>query len=180
MKRHFSLFIAVLLFLASCNNATKNDQSNSPMANLDSTEDAQDTTGEMFHVMIPQSGCYSSYAGKDTFLLKTEVFPNVVTGILKYRFYEKDKSEGTIEGKFQGNKLIADYTFSSEGEISHRQVAFLFTDGQAIEGYGEVIEKDGKMVFKDTAAIDFSQGMKFNSIDCAENDQKFHLKTATN
>jgi len=167
------LLMSVLFLLISCNNTTKSDKTTAV------TETA-DTAAEDVHIMIPQSGCYASYASKDTFLLKTEVFPNVVTGILKYRFYEKDKSQGTIEGKLQGNKLIADYTFASEGMTSVRQVAFLLHDQQAIEGYGEMVEDNNKMIFKDTSAIDFSQGIKFTSIDCAENDQKFQLTSSAN
>ena len=173
MRKNVLSFIAILFFLGSCNNPTKNDGNNAEIA-------TQDTTDEAVHIMIPQSGCYASYVSKDTFLLKTEVFPNVVTGILKYNFFEKDKSEGTIEGKLDGNRLIADYTFSAEGKRSQRQVAFLLVDDQATEGYGEMIEENNKMIFKDTAAIDFSQGMKFEAIDCVENDQKFQLKLSAN
>lgn len=167
------LLMSVLFLLVSCDNTTKSDSTKA-------ATEAVDTSAGDVQIMIPKSGCYASYASKDTFLLKTEVFPNVVTGILKYQFFEKDKNAGTIQGKLQGNKLIADYTFSSEGTTSVRQVAFLFSGEQATEGYGEMVEENNKMVFKDTSAIDFSQGMKFTSIDCVENDQKFQLKSAAN
>jgi hypothetical protein len=38
-----------------------------------------------------------------------------VVGNLCYRFFEKDKNDGTVIGKLQGDTLIADYTFMSEG-----------------------------------------------------------------
>lgn len=125
--------------------------------------------------MIPKSGCYASFSGKDTILLKTEVFPNVVTGILKYQVWEKDKNEGTIEGKLSGDTLFANYTFTSEGQTSVREVAFLFNDHQAIEGFGDMEEQNGKMVFTDKSRINFSKGTKLSPIDCVENDSLFRL-----
>lgn len=126
-------------------------------------------------IMVPESGCYASFSGKDTILLKIEVFPNVVTGILKYHIWEKDKNEGTIEGKFAGDTLFANYTFSAEGQTSVREVAFLINGDQAIEGHGDMEEKNGKMVFTDKAGIDFSKGTRLTPIDCARNDVLFRL-----
>ena len=125
--------------------------------------------------MIPKSGCYASFSGKDTILLKIEVFPNVVTGILKYQVWEKDKNEGTIEGKLSGDTLFANYTFTSEGQTSVREVAFLLNNHQAIEGFGDMEEKNRKMIFTDKSQINFSKGAKLSPIDCAENDSLFRL-----
>lgn len=153
------LFIVMALFIISCGASPSTDSS--PEKDM--------------KIMVPESGCYASFSGKDTILLKIEVFPNVVNGILKYHIREKDKNEGTIEGKFAGDTLFADYTFSSEGKTSVREVAFLVNDGQAIEGYGNMEEKNGKMVFTDKAGIDFSEGTRLVLVDCAGNDSLFRL-----
>lgn len=126
--------------------------------------------------MIPKSGCYESISGKDTILLKIEKFPNVVTGVLKYNFYQKDKNAGTIEGKFEGDKLFALYTYKSEGNPSVREVAFLFKNNTVIEGFGELEEKNGILTFKNKESILFSKGIRFSIIDCVENENKFQLK----
>ncbi|WP_143019702.1 hypothetical protein [Niabella drilacis] len=120
------------------------------------------------HVMIPAATCYTSQSGRDTFFLKTEVFPNVVTGTLSYHFYEKDKNQGTIEGRLSGDTLIADYTFVSEGKSSLREVAFLLGDSTATEGYGPMEEKNGKLAFKNRDSISFTGG-RLHKTSCIEN-----------
>jgi hypothetical protein len=118
---------------------------------------------------IPDTQCYSSMNGKDTVLLKLEKLPNATTGRLIYKLYEKDANEGRLDGKLKGDTLIADYTFKSEGNESVRQVAFLIQDTIATEGYGEMVEKEGKMIFKNPASIAFDKGIKLQKIPCVRN-----------
>lgn len=157
--RNTFLVTLLMLLAVSCNNNTNNKNT--------------ETADSDMKIMIPESGCYGSFSGSDTVLLKIEVFPTVVTGLLKYQLQEKDKNEGTIEGKLYGDTLIADYTFFSEGKSSVREVAFLIQGDQATEGYGNMAETNGKMVFTDKSAIDFSKGIKLNPIDCVTNDSLF-------
>jgi hypothetical protein len=118
--------------------------------------------------MIPSSSCYFSTTGKDTVKLKVEVFPNVVTGRLSYNLYQKDSNKGEFEGYLHGDTLLADYKFMSEGKLSTRQVIFLIKDNIATEGYGDMEEKDGKMVFKNTNDITFGKGLVLRKVDCGE------------
>lgn len=160
---YFICLVAIITSIVSCNN----------QADTSSTTAVQDTIKQDTanpaenKVMVPVSGCYSWIKGKDTILLKVDQFPNVVTGILSYNFYEKDKSNGEIDGKLHNDTLIADYKFMSEGKPSVRQVAFLLQDSAAIEGTGEQEMQDDKMVFKNVNALDFKKGIKLKKIQCA-------------
>ena len=149
-----TLFIAIS-FTVACNNP---EQSSAP--NVDSASVPENK------IMIPNMVCYSGSSGKDTVFLKIEKFPNVVTGSLSYNFFEKDKNSGDIDGRLSGDTLIADYTFMSEGKWSTRQVAFLIKDNMAIEGYGAVKEKEGKMAFRNLTEIDFTKGLHLHQIPC--------------
>lgn len=151
-----------LLVLGACNNNSQ------PSASQTDTTTTSDTS--IVSIQIPKSACYMHVTGQDTFHLKVEVFPNVVTGNLRYLFSQKDRSQGDLEGKLSGDTLFADYTFMSEGTRSVRQVAFLLKDSIAVEGYGEVEEKDGKMVFKQPSNIDFSKGTTYREVSCIEYD----------
>lgn len=153
--------LGIGLFLFSC-------ASNKSKTTKDSIEKAS--------IMIPKSSCYSSISSKDTILLKLEIFPNLVTGILKYNFFEKDKSQGSIEGKLIGDTIYADYSFTSEGKTSVREVAFLIKDNKVVEGFGDMTEQNGKLIFKNRKNINFSNGTHFNPIDCVENNKKFQIK----
>jgi hypothetical protein len=122
-------------------------------------------TGEM-KIMIPNTYCYSTSGGKDSVYLKLEKFPNVVTGRLIYKLFEKDSNTGDIDGVLHGDTLIADYKFLSEGTNSVRQIIFLIKENTAREGYGEMEERNGKMAFKNLQETDFTKSIPLNKIDC--------------
>src|SRR4030095_6763954 len=110
--------------------------------------------------------CYSRVTGQDTIFLKLEKVSNVVTGSLSFKFYEKDSNKGVIDGKINGDTLLGDYKFMSEGIQSTRQVIFLIKDSNAIQGYGPMEERDGKIVFKDLKEVDFGHGTILLKITC--------------
>lgn len=165
MKSLFSA-VVVTMFLFSCG-AKKSPQKQVP------------NNDGIAKIMIPQSGCYASLSSSDSIWLKVEVFPNVVTGVLKYNISGKDKNIGTFDGKLYGDTLIADYSFSSEGKLSIRQIAFLINDSSAVEGYGDIQEQNGKVIFNSVSAIDFSKGLKLQKISCADHDEQFRVKQIT-
>lgn len=158
MKESFLFLTAIVILTTSCNNQIK--QAEQTGINEDSSK-----TGDN-KIMIPASSCYASTIGKDTVLLKVDVFTNVVTGNLSYKFYEKDNNTGELEGQLRGDTLFADYKFLSEGIISTREVIFLIKDDIAIEGYGDMEDKGGKMAFKDRTVINFS-GIKLKKQNCS-------------
>lgn len=153
------LFVATII-TASCNNE--------PKKSTEVTTTADTSTPVENKIMIPSSTCYSSTNGKDTFKLKVEVFPNVVTGKLSYQFYEKDSNKGEFDGQLHGDTLLADYKFMSEGKLSVRQVIFLIKDNVATEGYGNMEAKEGKMVFKNVKDVTFGKGLTLNKVECGE------------
>ncbi|MFH6997034.1 hypothetical protein ACHRVZ_03820 [Flavobacterium sp. FlaQc-57] len=89
-----------------------------------------------------------------------------VNGKLIYNIVGKDKNEGTLIGNMKGDTLIADYTFNSEGVSSVREVAFLQRGGAFIEGYGDVVTTNDKVIFKDKTKLKFDQKNTLTKIDC--------------
>ncbi len=161
----FTLFLSTLV-MASCNDTKEETTVSSTTVETDTTT----TPGESkpapdVSTMQPTMNCYAGHIGKDSFNLRVEQFPTAVTGSLRYDFFEKDKNEGDLDGKISGDTLLANYSFSSEGTISTRQVIFLLKDNVATEGYGDMKEVDGKMVFKDLGRINFS-GPKLQKVAC--------------
>ncbi|MPR35893.1 hypothetical protein [Salmonirosea aquatica] len=150
----YPLLLATLLLTAACT-SEKTDQT--------------DTSQESEAVEAAESStCYAAILGQDTLSLRVERMSDDVTGDLAYNFYEKDDNEGTIEGKMHGDTLLADYTFMSEGTESVRQVAFLKKGDGFVEGYGDMEDQNGKMVFKNTAALDFGSNSVFKKVPCNE------------
>jgi len=143
-------FASMLLLLGSCNwSPTQNSAINTKKSSSDST----------FNI------CYSSVVKKDTVLLNALVYGDSIRGSLGYKLYEKDQNNGSILGTMQGDTLRAMYTFVSEGSESVREVVFLKKDTLLVEGYGELKDDKGKVVFEDIKNIKFS-GIVLQKVPC--------------
>jgi hypothetical protein len=110
--------------------------------------------------------CYSGSLGRDSAYLTATVQGNQVLGTLNYRFYEKDNSTGSFIGRMRIDTLVADYVFTAEGVSSTRQIVFLEQNGRLIEGYGEMREEGGKMIFKNLDSIKFGTGFRLTRGPC--------------
>ncbi len=66
----------------------------------------------------------------------------------------------------KGDTIIAEYIFNSEGRSSIREIVLLRKDGKLYEGYGDVEERKGKMVFKDRSKLLFGDAIVFSKTDC--------------
>jgi hypothetical protein len=150
MKLQYCLVILVLVMFISC-------QNNKPVQKV---EKEHATT-------IPtEQTCYTYTKNRDTASLMLMSSGPIVTGELKYQLFEKDRNNGIIKGEMRGDTLVADYTFGSEGAQSIRQVAFLKKDGKLLEGFGEVMEKDGKVIFKALSTLKFGNAIEFTKVNC--------------
>ena len=121
--------------------------------------------------------CYLYATDRDTvYLVLNPPVAGKVTGDLSYDFFERDGNIGFIEGIVQGDTLIADYTFLSEGMVSVREVGFLLGEDQVVEGYGDVEQVDGRMVFWHKDSLDFSNGLVLRKISCEQIKQKDYMR----
>lgn len=111
--------------------------------------------------------CYASRTNNSVVEMSINVNSHQeVNGKLSYNIAGKDKNEGSLIGNMKGDTLIADYTFMSEGVSSVREVAFLQKDGTFIEGYGDVVETNGKFSFKDKKQLKFDLKNVLTKVDC--------------
>lgn len=154
--------------LLSCNSDNKpKSNSSDQVAPIDSISSSPDTTlSPTLSIAGKSTECYRWVKQRDTISLTLRTQGEEVTGDLAYRFYEKDKSRGSIAGEMIGDTLLAEYTFDSEGMRSVREVIFLRKEGKLYEGYGDVEEKGGRMVFINRSALQFGEGSVLSKIDC--------------
>jgi hypothetical protein len=155
MKKKIFTLIIITGILFSCNN------SNTLNTNQDSTIEKTSING------LSGSHCYSYEKNKDSVTLVISISGTTVTGKLNYNLFEKDANSGTINGMLKNDTLVADYTFTSEGTQSVREVEFLLTDSTAKEGYGEMTEKNNKMIFINPAQISFDNSFVLLKEDCS-------------
>lgn len=138
------LFITVLFF--SCNEQ-KQKESSATMIESETSLSTAETQN------------YDYAKNGDTVHLSICDTNNMIVGDLVYRLKEKDANIGKIQGEFKDSILFADYTFKSEGETSVRQVAFKKVENGLVEGYGDVVDNNGKFEFKNPESLNFSQGL---------------------
>jgi hypothetical protein len=147
MKLFQYLTIAVIGILAAC-------------------QPQENKTTESKKVSSTKQTCYTYTKNRDTATLMLITSGRVVTGELIYKLFEKDSNNGIIKGEMRGDTLVADYTFNAEGKQSTRQVAFLKRDGKLAEGYGEISEKDGKIIFNNISTLKFGDAIEFIEVNC--------------
>lgn len=157
MKKVLAITTLILTVLISCKKATETEPvqiAPSPPKEAEIVEPAGDQ-------------CYASRLNGYIVALSFNVNSHQeVNGKLSYNLTGKDKNEGTIVGNMKGDTLIADYTFMSEGVSSQREVAFLKREGIFIEGYGDVVDSNGKVTFKDKSKLKFDQKNTLTAVDC--------------
>ena len=164
MKKPFLLLTAAAIFALSCNSDKKETIGDD--STVITSIDTNTTVVPTAPVEQQITGCYSYTKNRDTATLKINAENEELTGNLAYRLYEKDSNKGTIAGEIKGDTIIAEYIFDSEGMRSVREIVLLKKDGKLYEGYGEVEEKSGKMVFKDRSKLKFGDAIVFSKTEC--------------
>ena len=147
--KNTSIIALSLVIFASCN-----------------TEKNQESTTKTEVKTTQTETCYQHTKDSSTIRLNVTINDNMITGNLTYDYYQKDKSKGTIKGQLKSDTLFADYTFMSEGVESVREVVFIKTANGWIEGYGEIDDKDGKVVFKNRNKITFDNNVVLKETAC--------------
>ena len=143
-------FLALIVFIfAACKNQSKTT-----------------VTTKLLSKMNEPSACYNYSKDSNNVMMHISIVDNMVKGDLLIEYYQKDKNKGKIIGEMKGDTLYAEYTFNSEGLNSVREVAFLKKGNEFNEGFGDVEEKSGKMIFKNKATIKFENSMPLTKIKC--------------
>jgi hypothetical protein len=148
-----SIIIIAMALLTACGSQTNENQK--PAAGT--TETAKEE--------VPME-CYQYATQADTVALKLVHIGDTYTGSLVYQFKEKDRNAGTIQAAMRGDILVADYTFNSEGTKSVRQVAFKKVGNTYVEGYGESVDENGVMKFKDINSLNFGSSVVLQEVQC--------------
>lgn len=148
--------------LAACT-SNKSDQQTGDSTLMDT---ADTTAMQTNPAPVSSSSCYAYIKDKDTINLKLHINGQEVTGDLAYNLFEKDKNKGTFSGELKGDTVIAEYTFDSEGMRSTRELVLLKKGDQYYEGFGDVVDKKGKITFKNRAALKFDGSIVYSPISC--------------
>lgn len=151
MSLKLTFILLITISLQSCNNNVGNQEAQNVETSYSGLE-----------------GCYAFIQNNDNILMDLKFNGNEVTGSLTYNFYEKDDNKGSLIGKVYGDTIIAMYNFDSEGVASFREVAFLKRGKEYVEGFGEIEEKNGKMIFKNRKLLNFDSNIILEKTECID------------
>jgi hypothetical protein len=157
MKALTIICIAALMAgIYSCNNSGKTNTGS------DSTSNAADAKKSL--------QCYIAIDRKDTARLSVQTnSAGKVQGNLVIHYEENPAHKGTFEGKFSGDTLFADYTFTTgdKKEVSRNPLAFLKEGNKLILGVGTIETYLGRSYLAKDKPIEFDKGrFRFDSTDC--------------
>jgi hypothetical protein len=145
---HFAFFLS--FFVVSCKNAPKTE--------------ATETSTPATKTPVSTIRCFSKIEGNDTTAAEITVNGEEVTGFYAWEPYEKDGAWGMIKGKIAGDIITADFTFMIEGNTQSEEVMFKLAGDNMTQAQGALDDKNGKMVFKDKAAVTWKD--VFTKADC--------------
>ncbi|SDE99037.1 hypothetical protein SAMN04487996_108139 [Dyadobacter soli] len=154
IRNTLALFAAV--FICSCSGKSGSENNAS-----DDTSSIKSTIA-----IGPTNQCFAYQVRKDSAFLNLEIAGQRVSGKLSYAIFEKDRNEGKLSGTMSGDTIFAHYTFASEGTQSVREVVFLKTGQNWVEGFGDVKDSAGVMIFSDRSKLDFKKGLSFKPVEC--------------
>lgn len=164
---YMKLFSFLIILFLGCNS----DHSGNDTTTIDSGETIHNNLKDTIATsnLEINAQCFQRIIKKDTATLKLLIADSIVTGELQYLPFEKDHTMGTIKGILKDSVIYADYTFKSEGMTSVREVIFKFTKNNLREAYGNVEEKNGKIIFKDKKGLQYIPD-PFVKKDCNNTD----------
>jgi hypothetical protein len=111
-------------------------------------------------------GCYEMIIRQDTAKLELTIQDTTVTGRLVYDWHEKDRNTGTIKGVLRDSVIIADYQFESEGMMSVREVVLRIGKDALSQGFGELSDNNGKIVYTDPSNLQYDTIHPFIKVPC--------------
>lgn len=111
-------------------------------------------------------GCYQMIIRQDTATLELTIQDTTVTGKLVYDWNEKDRNTGTIKGVLRDSLIIADYHFESEGMMSVREVVLRIGNDALSQGFGELSDNNGKIVYTDPSNLQYDTIHPFIKVPC--------------
>ncbi len=154
-----TLFLALAsigIGFTACKNTAKTPE----VAVKDGTEVASETPSSQSAPM-----CFLLVENKvDSTKVSLKTAGNEVMGEMAWLPHEKDAAIGKLKGSRVGDTLKLTYDYVIEGSAQQEQKWFLLKDGALSMGEGELVDKNGKIEYKDTKKIKF--GAPFTKVEC--------------
>lgn len=159
MKKLIFIMVVIFSFLG-CKDNNKTENSTEQSKLQENKEESQSMARNYLEI-----GCYVYKAnGNHVKMEVIEIDGDSVTAKLSYSYSQKDKNEGILKGRLDGDKLFGTYRFNSEGKDSSRDIAFKIEKNQIVEGFGDLTK--GGTKFKDPTKLTYSSTTPWKKANC--------------
>lgn len=164
MLSKITFFLLAAALVAGCNSNSETNKAGSDSTGTVHGNAKPIGTTDTKPLML--DGCYEMVIRKDTATLELTVQDSTVTGKLVYDWFEKDGNSGTIKGVLRDSLIIADYHFESEGLMSVREVVLRIQNNTLAQGFGELSDNNGKVVYSDPSNLQYDTVHPFVKVPC--------------
>lgn len=112
------------------------------------------------------SGCYLQVSGRDSIRLVITQQKDSVFGTLQFDNYEKDASQGTVNGSWHDGLLRLWYNFSSEGTQSVMLVIFKPVPDGLSRASGEYVSRGDSTWIREESGLSFPEKEVLRQVAC--------------
>lgn len=134
-------------------------------SNSNQNQESVQTSQNQEHNLEDLEGIYEYQENRDTIRLALAVEKDSLVGDLTYSLFEKDKNVGKFKGVLQDSLIVGEYQFMSEGIESTWEKVFGIVPSGLIEGFGDIIDENGRVKFANKNNLRFDHGMLLKKIN---------------
>jgi len=159
-------FIALAFFIISCQD--NKHSGNSEENNAVHKDTSVVKEGEVAQNTDPYQGCFRSVTGRDTLTLHLERKGDQYTGRMHFDNFEKDASQGPVNGTLENGTLHLWYSFDSEGMHSVMEVILKSGDNGLVRAMSPITNRGDTTVFRDPGSLEYPRQNPLLRVDCSE------------
>jgi hypothetical protein len=110
--------------------------------------------------------CYQGDTGRDKQSIAYDLTGDQLKGVMEVQYFNLPPQTGKLKGTLRGDTLDGEFIYEQDEQMIYRQVIFLRQNDQWVEGIGELHEVDGKQVFNNMNALNFSHPLTLKKGAC--------------
>lgn len=112
--------------------------------------------------------CYQGDTGRDKQAISYDLTGDQVKGVMEVQYFNLTPQTGKLKGTLRGDTLDGEFIYEQDEQMIYRQVIFIRQNDQWVEGIGELQEVDGKQVFTNKNALNFSHPLVLEKGACID------------
>lgn len=110
--------------------------------------------------------CYEGATDRDSQKVSFNLDGETVAGVMEAHYFEREPASGKLKGYLRNDTLYGEFIYEEGGATVYRQILFLQQKEGLIEGFGEWVEVDGKVVYGNVDELEFEHPLMLARTNC--------------